>query len=153
MREGTEYASKEAAKHILEKSRKVETSNDIASVAAISSGSKEVGKIIAESMEKVGRNGVTADEPNGWQSSEISEGMQYDKGYVSPYMVSDHEKMQAELENAYVPITDQKINNVQEILPVLEQVVQTNKPLLLIADDIENEVTSTLQHVAVVPLM
>ena len=101
----------------------METSNDIASVAAISSGSKEVGKIIAESMEKVGRNGViSVDESNGFDTElEISEGMQYDKGYVSPYMVSDHEKMQAELENAYVLITDQKINNVQEILPVLEQ--------------------------------
>ena len=146
MREGIEYASKEVAKHILEKSRKVETSNDIASVAAISSGNKEIGTIIAEAMEKVGRNGViSVDESNGFDTElEISEGMQYDKGYVSPYMVSDHEKMQAELENAYVLITDQKINNVQEILPVLEQVVQTNKPLLLIADDIENEVTSTL---------
>lgn len=146
MREGIEYASKEVAKHILEKSRKVETSNDIASVAAISSGNKEIGTIIAEAMEKVGRNGViSVDESNGFDTElEISEGMQYDKGYVSPYMVSDHEKMQAELENAYVLVTDQKINNVQEILPVLEQVVQTNKPLLLIADDIENEVTSTL---------
>ena len=132
MREGIEYASKEAAKHILEKSRKVETSNDIASVAAISSGSKEVGKIIAESMEKVGRNGViSVDESNGFDTElEISEGMQYDKGYVSPYMVSDHEKMQAELENAYVLITDQKIYNEA-----------FNS---LIADDIENEVTSTL---------
>ena len=146
MREGIEYASKEVAKHILEKSRKVETSNDIASVAAISSGNKEIGTIIAEAMEKVGRNGViSVDESNGFDTElEISEGMQYDKGYVSPYMVSDHEKMQAELENAHVLVTDQKINNVQEILPVLEQVVQTNKPLLLIADDIENEVTSTL---------
>ena len=146
MREGIEYASKEVAKHILEKSRKVETSNDIASVAAISSGNKEIGTIIAEAMEKVGRNGViSVDESNGFDTElEISEGMQYDKGYVSPYMVSDHEKMQAELENAYVLVTDQKINNVQEILPVLEQVVQTNKPLLLIADDVENEVTSTL---------
>ncbi len=146
MREGIEYASKEVAKHILEKSRKVETSNDIASVAAISSGNKEIGTIIAEAMEKVGRNGViSVDESNGFDTElEISEGMQYDKGYVSPYMVSDHEKMQAELENAYVLVTDQKINNVQEILPVLEQIVQTNKPLLLIADDIENEVTSTL---------
>ena len=146
MREGIEYASKEVAKHILEKSRKVETSNDIASVAAISSGNKEIGTIIAEAMEKVGRNGViSVDESNGFDTElEISEGMQYDKGYVSPYMVSDHEKMHAELENAYVLVTDQKINNVQEILPVLEQAVQTNKPLLLIADDIENEVTSTL---------
>lgn len=146
MREGIEYASKEVAKHILEKSRIVETSNDIASVAAISSGNKEIGTIIAEAMDKVGRSGViSVDESNGFDTElEISEGMQYDKGYVSPYMVSDHEKMQAELENAYVLVTDQKIANIQEILPVLEQVVQTNKPLLLIADDVENEATSTL---------
>lgn len=146
MREGIEYASKEVAKHILEKSRKIETSNDIASVAAISSGSKEIGHIIASAMDKVGRNGViSVDESNGFDTElEISEGMQFDKGYVSPYMVSDHEKMQAELENAYVLVTDQKITNIQEILPVLEQVVQVNKPLLLIADDFENEATSTL---------
>jgi len=146
MREGIEQASKAVADHILEKSRKVETSNDIASVAGISSGDAKIGEIIAEAMEKVGRSGViSVDESNGFDTVlEISEGMQYDKGYVSPYMVSDHEKMQAELENAYVLITDQKINNVQEILPVLEQVLQTNKPLLLIADDYENEVTSTL---------
>lgn len=146
MREGIEYASKEATKHILNKSRKIETSNDIASVAAISSGSKEIGKIIAEAMEKVGRSGViSVDESNGFDTElEISEGMQYDKGYVSPYMVSDHEKMQANLENAYVLVTDQKITNIQEVLPVLEQVVQANKPLLLIADDVENEATSTL---------
>lgn len=146
MREGIEYASKEVAKHILEKSRKVETSNDIASVAAISSGSKEIGEIIADAMEKVGRNGViSVDESNGFDTElEISEGMQYDKGYVSPYMVSDHEKMEAVLENAFVLVTDQKISNVQEILPLLEQVLQANKPLLIIADDIENEVVSTL---------
>ena len=146
MREGIEYASKEVAKHILEKSRKVDTSNDIASVAAISSGSKEIGGIIADAMDKVGRNGViSVDESNGFDTElEISEGMQFDKGYISPYMVSDHEKMQAELENAYVLVTDQKINTIQEILPVLEQVVQASKPLLLIADDLENEATSTL---------
>ena len=97
-------------------------------------------------MDKVGRNGViSVDESNGFDTElEISEGMQYDKGYVSPYMVSDHEKMEAVLENAFVMVTDQKINNVQEVLPVLEQVVQSNKPLLIIADDVENEVTSTL---------
>ena len=146
MREGIEYASKEAANHILDKSRKIETNSDIASVAAISSGSKEVGEIIAKAMDKVGRNGViSVDESNGFDTElEISEGMQYDKGYVSPYMVSDHEKMEAVLENAFVMVTDQKINNVQEVLPVLEQVVQSNKPLLIIADDVENEVTSTL---------
>lgn len=146
MREGIEYASKEVANHILDKSRKIETNSDIASVAAISSGSKEVGEIIAKAMDKVGRNGViSVDESNGFDTElEISEGMQYDKGYVSPYMVSDHEKMEAVLENAFVMVTDQKINNVQEMLPVLEQVVQSNKPLLIIADDVENEVTSTL---------
>ena len=146
MREGIELASKEVAKHILEKSRVIETSNDIASVAAISSGSKEIGEIIAKAMDKVGRNGViSVDESNGFDTElEISEGMQYDKGYVSPYMVSDHEKMEAVLENAYVLVTDQKISNIQEILPLLEQVLQANKPLLIVADDIENEVVSTL---------
>lgn len=146
MREGIEFASKEVANHILNKSRKVETNTDIASVAGISSGNKEIGEIIAKAMDKVGRNGViSVDESNGFDTElEISEGMQFDKGYVSPYMVSNHEKMEAELENAYVLVTDQKINNIQEVLPLLEQVVQANKPLLMIADDVENEVTSTL---------
>lgn len=146
MREGIEVASRKVADHILEKSRKVETDGDVASVASISSGSKEIGEIIAKAMEKVGRNGViSVDESNGFDTElEISEGMQYDKGYVSPYMVSDHEKMQAELENTFVMVTDQKITNIQDVLPLLEQVVQANKPLLMIADDIENEVTSTL---------
>lgn len=146
MREGIEYASKEVAKHILNRSRKVETNTDIASVAGISSGNKEIGEIIAKAMDKVGRNGViSVDESNGFDTElEISEGMQFDKGYVSPYMISNHEKMEAVLENAYVLVTDQKINNIQEVLPLLEQVVQVNKPLLMIADDIENEVTSTL---------
>ncbi|MFR9118499.1 MAG: TCP-1/cpn60 chaperonin family protein, partial [Merdibacter sp.] len=104
MREGIEYASKEIAKHILERSRKVETSNDIASVATISAGSNEVGEIIAEAMDKVGRDGViSVDTSNGFETElEISEGLQYDKGYVSPYMVSDREKMQVEMENALV---------------------------------------------------
>ena len=146
MREGIEFASKEVANHILNKSRKVETNTDIASVAGISSGNKEIGEIIAKAMDKVGRNGViSVDESNGFDTElEISEGMQFDKGYVSPYMVSNHEKMEAELENEYVLVTDQKINNIQEVLPLLEQVVQANKPLLMIADDVENEVTSTL---------
>lgn len=146
MREGIEMASKEIAKHILEKSRKVETGNDIASVATISAGSSEVGEIIAEAMDKVGRDGViSVDTSNGFETElEISEGLQYDKGYVSPYMVSDREKMQVEMENAYVLVTDQKISNIQEILPLLEQVLQSNKPLLLVAEDFENEVVSTL---------
>ena len=146
MREGIEYASKEVAKTILKNSRKVETSGDVASVATISAGSKEIGDLIAEAMDKVGRDGIiNVDESNGFDNElEISEGMQYDKGYVSPYMVSDREKMQVELENPYVLVTNHKINNLQEILPVLEQVLKTNKTLLLIAEDYENEVISTL---------
>ena len=146
MREGIEYASKEVAKTILKNSRKVETSGDVASVATISAGSKEIGDLIAEAMDKVGRDGIiNVDESNGFENElEISEGMQYDKGYVSPYMVSDREKMQVELENPYVLVTNHKINNLQEILPVLEEVLKTNKPLLLIAEDYENEVISTL---------
>ncbi len=146
MREGIELAAKQVADKILAKSRKVETSEDIANVATISAGSKEVGTIIAEAMEKVGRDGViSVDESKGFDTElEVVEGMQYDKGYVSPYMVSDREKMQVELENAYVMVTDQKINTIQEILPLLEKIVQSAKPLLIIADDIDNEVTSTL---------
>lgn len=146
LREGIELAGKQAADAILAKSRKVETSEDIANVATISAGSKEVGDIIAQAMERVGRDGViSVDESKGFDTElEVVEGMQYDKGYVSPYMVSDREKMQVELENAYVLVTDQKINTIQEILPLLEKIVQSSKPLLIIADDIDNEVTSTL---------
>ena len=146
LREGIELAGKQAADAILAKSRKVETGEDIANVATISAGSKEVGDIIAQAMERVGRDGViSVDESKGFDTElEVVEGMQYDKGYVSPYMVSDREKMQVELENAYVLVTDQKINTIQEILPLLEKIVQSAKPLLIIADDIDNEVTSTL---------
>lgn len=146
LREGIELAGKKAADAILAKSRKVETSEDIANVAKISAGSKEVGDIIAQAMERVGRDGViSVDESKGFDTElEVVEGMQYDKGYISPYMVSDREKMQVELENAYVLVTDQKINTIQEILPLLEKIVQSAKPLLIIADDIDNEVTSTL---------
>lgn len=146
MREGIDKACKEISTRLLAKSHKVDTDNDIASVATISSGSKEIGEIIAKAMHQVGKDGViNVDESKGFDTSlEISEGMQYDKGFISPYMVSDREKMEIELENAYVLVTDQKINTIQEILPVLEKVMQANRPLLIIADDIENEVVSTL---------
>ncbi len=137
MREGIEKAGKEVADVVLKNSHKVETSQDIASVATISAGNEEIGQLIASAMDKVGKNGII----NGL---EINEGMQYDKGYVSPYMVTDHDKMTVEMENPYIFITNHKINNLQEILPILEQIVQSNKPLLLIADDFENEVISTL---------
>lgn len=146
VREGIEQASKEVAKKLLEKSRSVETQEDIENVAAISSGSREIGQIIAKAMEKVSKNGViSVDESKGFETElEVVEGMQYDKGYVSPYFVNDRETMTVELEEPYILVTDQKISTIQDILPLLEQVVKANKPLLLIADDIENEVTSTL---------
>lgn len=146
MREGIDYASKAVAKYILDKSHKVETSTDIESVATISSGDKEIGQYIAQAMEKVGRDGViSVDESNSFDTElEVAEGMQYDKGYVSPYMVSDREKMTIDLDNPLIMVTDQKINTIQEILPILEQVMQSNKPLLLIAEDFEQEVISTI---------
>lgn len=146
MREGMEKASKVIANKLLEKSKKVETSQDIASVAAISAGSNEIGVLISQAMDKVGKEGViTVDESKGFETElEVVEGMQYDKGYISPYMVSNREKMEAELDDAFVLVTDSKINTIQEILPLLEQIVQSGKPLLIIADDIDNEVVATL---------
>ncbi|PKK93107.1 MAG: chaperonin GroEL, partial [Tenericutes bacterium HGW-Tenericutes-6] len=146
VREGIELASKEVAKKLLEKSRSVSTSEDIENVATISSGSREVGKIISEAMKKVSQNGViSVDESKGFETElEVVEGMQYDKGYISHYLVSNRETMTIDMENPYVLVTDQKISTIQDILPILEQVVKANKPLMIIADDIENEVTSTL---------
>ena len=146
LREGIEKASRAARDKILERSHKIETSQDVASVASVSSGNKEIGDIIAKAMDKVGKNGViTVDESKGFDTElELVEGMQYDKGYISPYMVSDREKMEVTLEDAHVLITDQKISTIKDVLPVLEQVVENNKPLFIIADDIENEVVSTL---------
>ena len=146
LKEGIDKASRSVAKEILTLSRKIDTNQDIASVATVSSGSREIGDIIAKAMDKVGKSGViSVDESKGFDTElEIVEGLQYDKGYVSPYMVSDREKMEVVLENAHVLVTDQKITTIKDILPILENVVETNKPLLIIADDLENEVTSTL---------
>ncbi len=146
MREGMELAAKEISKRLLAKTHKIETDEDIASVATISSGLSEVGEIISKAMAKVSRDGViSVDESKGFDTYlEVVEGMQYDKGYVSPYMVTDREKMEVVLENPYILLTDQKINSIKEILPLLEEIVQNSKPLLIIADDIENEVISTL---------
>lgn len=146
VREGIERAGKEVAKQLTAKSRAVKTSADIENVATISSSSREIGQIIAKAMDKVSKNGViSVDESKGFDTElEVVEGMQYDKGYISPYLVSDRETMTIEMENPYVFVTDQKISTIQDVLPVLEQVVKANKPLLIIADDIENEVTGTL---------
>lgn len=146
MREGIEKASKKVAEVLLKNSHKVETSRDIASVATISSSNSHIGDLIAQAMEKVGRDGIiNVDESNSFDDElEVNEGMQYDKGYVSPYFVSDTDKMEVEMDNPLILVTNQKITNLQEILPVLEQVLKANKPLLLIAEDYENEAISSL---------
>lgn len=146
MREGIERASKAVAEVLLKNSHKIETSRDIASVATISSSNSHIGELIAQAMEKVGRDGIiNVDESNSFDDElEVNEGMQYDKGYVSPYFVSDTNKMEVEMDNPLILVTNQKITNLQEILPVLEQVLKANKPLLLIAEDYENEAISSL---------
>ncbi len=146
LKDGILKAGKAVSDKLLEKTRTLETNNDIANVASISSSSKEIGDIIAKAMDKVGKSGViSVDESKGFDTElELVEGMQYDKGFISPYMVTDREKMEIALENAYVLVTDQKVSTIKDVLPVLEQIVEQNKPLLIIADDLENEVTSTL---------
>ncbi|MBR3379874.1 MAG: chaperonin GroEL, partial [Bacillus sp. (in: Bacteria)] len=127
-------------------SKPIEGKESIAQVAAISAADEEVGSLIAEAMERVGNDGViTIEESKGFTTElEVVEGMQFDRGYASPYMVTDSDKMEAVLENPYILITDKKITNIQEILPVLEQVVQQGKPLLIIAEDVEGEALATL---------
>jgi chaperonin GroEL len=146
VRQGIERAYKAVSDEILKKAKKIETSQDIASVAAISAGDEEVGKIIAEAMKKVGKDGViTVDESKGFDTTlEVVQGMQFDKGYISPYMVTDSERMVAELENPYILVTDQKLSNIQDILPILQKIVDEHRPLLIIADDVDNDVASTL---------
>ena len=146
LKEGIDLASKKVAEELLKKARKIDSSSDIASVASISSGSAEIGQIISEAMEKVGKNGIiNVDESKGFDTSlEVTEGLRYDKGYVSPYMVTNREKMNIELESPLILATDQKVSTIQDILPILEKIVELNKPLLVIADDYESEVVSTI---------
>lgn len=146
VRQGIEKAGKAVADELLKISRPIDTNEDIESVATISSGDSSVGKIIAEAMRKVGKNGViTVDESKTSETVlDIVQGLQYDKGYMSPYMASDRDKMVCELEDSYILVTDQKVSNIQDLLPILQQVVDSHKPLLIIADDIDNDVMSTL---------
>ena len=146
LKEGIDIASKKVAELLLKKARKIDSASDIASVASISSGSKEIGEIISNAMEKVGKNGIiNVDESKGFDTSlEVTEGLRYDKGYVSPYMVTNREKMNIELENPLILATDLKVNNIQDILPILEKIVEQSRPLLIIADDFETEVVSTI---------
>lgn len=146
VRQGIEKASKAVSDDILKNSKKITTSEDIASVASISAGDEEIGKTIAEAMDKVGKDGViSVDESKGFDTTlEVVQGMQFDKGYISPYMVTDQERMTADLENAYIMVTDQKVSNLQDILPMLQSVVESHRPLLIIADDVDNDVAATL---------
>lgn len=146
VRSGIEKAAEAVSKKLLENSKQITTNEDIASVASISAGDDNIGNTIASAMEKVGKDGViTVEEGKGFETTlDVVQGMAFDKGYISPYMVTDNEKMVAELENCYILVTDQKISNIQDILPCLQQVVEARKPLLVISDDIDNEVASTL---------
>ncbi|MFJ5762989.1 chaperonin GroEL [Neobacillus sp. NPDC093182] len=146
IRKGIEKAVTVAVEGLKAISKPIEGKESIAQVAAISSDDKEVGQLIAEAMERVGNDGViTIEESKGFTTElDVVEGMQFDRGYTSAYMVTNTDKMEAVLENPYILITDKKISSIQEILPVLEQVVQQGKPLLLIAEDIEGEALSTL---------
>ncbi|MDE5416204.1 chaperonin GroEL [Alkalihalobacterium chitinilyticum] len=146
IRKGIEKATRVAIEELQNISKPIEGKESIAQVAAISSADDEVGKIIAEAMERVGNDGViTIEESKGFTTElEVVEGMQFDRGYASPYMVTDSDKMEAVLDNPYVLITDKKIASIQEVLPVLEQVVQQGRPILIIAEDVEGEALATL---------
>ena len=146
MRKGIAKGVETAINAIKENSEKIKGSADIARVAAISSGDETIGELIAEAMEKVSADGViTVEESKTAETySEIVEGMQFDRGYITPYMVTDTEKMEAVLDDAVILITDKKISNIQDLLPLLEQIVKTGKKLLIIAEDLEGEALSTL---------
>lgn len=146
IRRGIELATKAAVDALHEMSHTVESKSDIAQVASISSANEEVGKLIADAMEKVGNDGViTIEESKGIDTSlDVVEGMQFDRGYLSQYMVTDNDKMEADLDNPYILLTDKKILNIQEVLPLLQSIVQQGRPLLIIADDVDGEALPTL---------
>ncbi len=146
LKKGIERAVEIAVNEIKSMSKSVESKESIAQVASISANDQEIGDLIAEAMERVGNDGViTVEEYQGFGTNlKVVEGMQFDRGYLSSYMVTDTEKMVAELDDPYIMITDKKINNIQEILPVLEKIVKTSKSLLLIAEDVEAEALATL---------
>lgn len=146
MKKGIQKAVSAAVEAIKENSQSISGSDDIARVAAISSGDEEIGKLIAEAMEKVGHDGViTVEESKTAETySEVVEGMQFDRGYISPYMVTDSEKMECVYDDVVILITDKKISSIQELLPLLEQVVQAGRKLLIIAEDIEGEALATI---------
>ncbi len=146
MKRGIEKAVVLALKELEEMSKPVETKEDISQVAAISASDNDIGDLIAEAMEKVGKDGViTVEESKGFTTDlKVVEGMQFDRGYISPYMVTDTEKMEAVLEEPYILLTDRKVSNIHDLLPLLEKIVQKGKQLLLIGEDVEGEALATL---------
>lgn len=146
IRRGIEKATSAAVKELKAIAQPVSGKEAIAQVAAVSSRSEKVGEYISEAMERVGNDGViTIEESRGMETElEVVEGMQFDRGYLSQYMVTDNEKMVADLENPFILITDKKVSNIQEILPLLEEVLKTSRPLLIIADDVDGEALPTL---------
>ena len=146
LKKGMQKAVKEVVAAVVANSKKINGTEDIARIATISAGDETIGKLIAEAMEKVSSDGViTVEESNTAETySDVVEGMQFDRGYITPYMVTDTDKMEAVVDDAYILITDKKISNIQEILPLLEQIMQTGKKLVIIAEDIEGEALATL---------
>ena len=146
LRQGIDKAVQVAIEALHEISQKVENKNEIAQVGAISAADEEIGRYISEAMDKVGNDGViTIEESNGFNTElEVVEGMQFDRGYQSPYMVTDSDKMIAELERPYILVTDKKISSFQDILPFLEQVVQSSRPILIVADEVEGDALTNI---------
>ena len=146
IRRGMEVASKKVIEELTKRAKKVESNEEIAQVGAISAGDVEIGQLIAQAMEKVGESGViTVEEARSLDTTlEVVEGMQFDNGYLSPYMVSDSERMVVEMDNPFILITDKKIANMKELLPILEKTVETGRPMLIIAEDVEGEALATL---------
>ncbi|MBR0462939.1 MAG: chaperonin GroEL, partial [Clostridia bacterium] len=146
LRKGIEIATNEAVSALTSISKPIESQQAIAQVASISSGDEQIGQLIADAMEKVGKDGVITVEESKTMKTKLTvvEGMQFDRGYASAYMVTDNDKMEAVLDDPFILITDKKISNIQEILPLLEQIVQTGKKLRIIAEDIEGDALATL---------
>ena len=146
IRRGMEIASKKVIEELTKRAKKVESNEEIAQVGAISAGDVEIGQLIAQAMEKVGESGViTVEEARSLDTTlEVVEGMQFDNGYLSPYMVSDSERMVVEMDNPFILITDKKIANMKELLPILEKTVELGRPMLIIAEDVEGEALATL---------
>ncbi|RKT83795.1 chaperonin GroEL [Saccharopolyspora antimicrobica] len=146
LKRGIEKATEAIAEQLLKNAKEIETKDQIAATAAISAGDRQIGELIAEAMDKVGKEGViTVEESNTFGLElELTEGMRFDKGYISPYFVTDSERMEAVLEDPYLLLLSSKVSNVKDLLPLLEKVMQANKPLLIISEDVEGEALATL---------